>query len=266
MSDRASVLPALGVVAAVGVACAVFRVFGLEFLIGLGVGPGQADLAEGLFKLAVWVLPAMLVARAAAGSWPLALGRLGLSRAVVSGVLLGVLATLPMLLAMVEGVRQALASFLSFTGRLPEFDPHRLAGTALLGPFAEEILFRGLLVGHLITVARWRPASAIVASTLAFTLAHVGDDLSLPLLASIAVGGLVFGWLFVRWQSIWPAVSLHVMINFFWDVSPTTIGVWHAVALLLAVGLTIVASSRRRSHWISTVGFTPARDAGPEGA
>ena len=144
-----------------------------------------------------------------------------------------------MLLSMLESVRQAIASMLSFNGYLPRFDSYSILGTAVLGPFAEEILFRGLLLGHLIAIARWRPAPAVVLSASLFTLAHLTGEISMPMLASVFAGSLVFSWLFVRWQSIWPAVHLHAMINFYWDVSPTTIGIWHAVALALAVGITI---------------------------
>ena len=191
-------------------------------------------------------MPVTLIARFAAGRWSPAFDRLGLTHAVFAGALLGFVATLPMLLSMLESVRQAVASVLSFDGRLPRFDAYSIAGTAVIGPFAEEILFRGLLVGHLIAIAGWRPAPAVILSAVLFTLAHTIGGSDLPMLGSILAGGLVFGWLFVRWQSIWPAVSLHALINFYWDVSPTTIGIWHAVALGLAVAGTWAVKSAGR--------------------
>lgn len=236
----------MGLIALVVVAQILFRIGEPQFVEAVG-GSLRADLAEGVFKILYWVVPVMLVARAIAGAWPPALARLGLTHAFLAGALLGLTATLPMLLSMLENVRQALASFLSFDGRLPRFDSYSIAGTAVLGPFAEEILFRGLLVGHLTASAGWRPAPAVVLSAVLFTLAHTIGFFDLPMLGSILAGGLVFGWLFVRWRSIWPAVSLHVMINFYWDVSPTTVGVWHAVALVLAIGITIGVKSNTRA-------------------
>jgi membrane protease YdiL (CAAX protease family) len=227
-------------------ALVLFRIGSPMFVLAVG-GSVRADLAEGLFKILYWAAPVLIAARFAASDWTSALARLGLTRAFFTGGLLAFLATLPMLLSMLDGVRQAIASMLAFDGHLPRFDSYSILGTAVLGPFAEEILFRGLLVGHLVTVARWRPAQAVILSAVLFTLAHTIGGIDLPMLVSVLAGGLVFGWLFVRWQSVWPAVHLHAMINFYWDVSPTTIGIWHAVALALAVGMTMRVTGTGRA-------------------
>ncbi len=216
------------------------------FVLAVG-GEVRADLAEGIFKILYWAIPVLFIARIAGKSWANALSRLGLTHALLAGVALAFVATLPTGLSMLENIRQALASILSFDGRLPRFDTYSIAGTAVLGPFAEELLFRGLLVGHLIAIAHWRPAPAVILSAVLFTLAHVVGGIDLPMIGSTLAGGLVFGWLFVRWQSIWPAVFLHAFINFYWDVSPTTVGIWHAVALALAVLITIGVQRRRRA-------------------
>jgi len=242
MPSARRALLAFGLVALVVVALIVFRAGAPAFVLAVG-GTVRADLGEGLFKVLYWAVPVLLVARFAARDLRTALARLGLTRAFFTGGLLAFLATLPMLLSMLESVRQALSSILSFDGHLPRFDSYSILGTAVLGPFGEEILFRGLLVGHLMAAALWRPAPAVVLSAVLFTLAHAVGGIDLPMLGSILIGGLVFGWLFVRWQSIWPGVHLHAMINFYWDVSPTTIGVWHAVALVLAVAGTEAVKS-----------------------
>jgi membrane protease YdiL (CAAX protease family) len=238
MSRGRQVLAAAGLLGLILAALVLFWLGSPIFVRTVG-GSVRADLAEGLFKILYWVVPVVVVARLAAGDLHTALARLGLTRAFFPGWLLAFVATLPMLLSMLESVRQAIASMLTFNGYLPRFDSYSILGTAVLGPFAEEILFRGLLLGHLLAIARWRPAPAVVVSAVLFTVAHLGGELSLPMLASVLAGGLVFSWLFVRWQSIWPAVHLHAMINFYWDVSPTTVGIWHAVALALAVAVTL---------------------------
>ena len=245
MSQGRQVLTVAGLLGLVLAALGLFWLGSPVFVLAVG-GTVRADLAEGVFKILYWVVPVVLLARLVARDLRTALTRLGLTRAFFTGGLLAFVATLPMLLSMLESVRQAIASMLSFDGFLPRFDSYSILGTAVLGPFAEEILFRGLLLGHLIAIARWRPAPAVVVSAVLFTLAHMAGDTSIPMLASVLAGGVVFSWLFVRWQSIWPAVHLHALINFYWDVSPTTVGIWHAVALALAVAATLAVKGTAR--------------------
>jgi len=262
MSQGRQVLTAAGLLGLVLAAVGLFWLGSPVFVLAIG-GSVRADLAEGVFKILYWVVPVVLLARFAARDLGTALARLGLTRAFFTGWLLAFVATLPMLLSMLESVRQAIASMLSFDGYLPRFDSYSILGTAVLGPFAEEILFRGLLLGHLIALARWRPAPAVVVSAVLFTVAHMAGDNSLPMLASVLAGGLVFSWLFVRWQSIWPAVHLHAMINFYWDVSPTTVGIWHAVALALAVAVTLAVKETRPSEAEARAGREVGTAEGP---
>jgi membrane protease YdiL (CAAX protease family) len=84
----------------------------------------------------------------------------GLDRGAVRGFTLGALATLPMLAALFVGERRA-------------FDLDLMFGSGLIGPFAEELLFRGFLFGLLWRGAGWSIAASILASSLLFGLAHV---------------------------------------------------------------------------------------------
>ncbi len=91
----------------------------------------------------------------------------------------------------------------------------------LAGPFAEELLYRGLAVGLLTTLCGWRWLPACLAPALLFGLAHLGqgaDPVSIAGIALItAAGGLLFGWLWVRWDgNLWPPVLLHAGMNSLW--------------------------------------------------
>lgn len=80
-----------------------------------------------------------------------------------------------------------------------------LAG-AMLVPFAEELLFRGVLYGALRRYGMW---IATVASALLFGLAH-GFSFVLP---AAFVLGLVAAVVYERSGSIWPAVAVHAANN-----------------------------------------------------
>jgi membrane protease YdiL (CAAX protease family) len=76
-----------------------------------------------------------------------------------------------------------------------------------LTAFAEEILFRGIVLGGL---RRTFPdGAAIAVSAAMFATIHLSP------VAFIHTGalGLVFGWLTVRTSSLWPAILLHTAWN-----------------------------------------------------
>lgn len=190
----------------------------------------------GLQKMLIWVLPAVAVSWwLAGGRLAGALGGLGLVPFAARGVIVALACTLPFGLAWwVMGHRVAGAD--------------ELAGDVILGPFAEEVLFRGFLFLGLRSLG-WRFWSAGLVSALAFGLAHVpnltstasalsawlwygvlgGDSWFLEQIPAarmasragnvtlqIAAAGILFAWTCDRWQSLWPAIALHTAINFWW--------------------------------------------------
>ena len=204
---------------------------------------------EGAVKVTLWVLPTILVVMALRRTWlPDALTELGLTTPAWPGVRLAVAATLPMV---------AIASS-SFGFR---FHSESLLSVAVLGPFAEEVLYRGFLFQQLWKRARWPVWAAALGSALVFALAHHKDldealalgvlrnDLTTqlliigpPILATIA-GGCLFAWLTWRWRSLWPAIALHAAINFWWDIAagradPAISAAAQGLALTLVVALT----------------------------
>lgn len=209
---------------------------------------------EGAVKVALWVLPTVLLVMAVRRTWLRgALGELGLTTPAWPGVRLAVAATIPMV---------AIASS-SFGFR---FHVESLLSAVVLGPFAEEVLYRGFLFQQLWRRARWPVWAAALGSALVFALAHHKDldevlalgllrnDLTRqmfilgpPILATIA-GGCLLAWLTWRWRSLWPAVALHAAINFWWDIAaggadPAISATAQGMALTLVVALTLRQTS-----------------------
>ncbi len=76
-----------------------------------------------------------------------------------------------------------------------------------LGPFGEELFFRGLLQPRF--VARWGARAGVLATCLLFALIHMNLSQSFN-----AFGlGLVLGWGTLRCRSIWPGAVAHAAVN-----------------------------------------------------
>ena len=79
---------------------------------------------------------------------------------------------------------------------------------AILTPFAEELLFRGFILGML--MKRYENTTAIVISSLIFAIAHE------PIAMGLAFGGgLLYGWVRVRTGSVIPGMMAHAIWNGF---------------------------------------------------
>lgn len=103
----------------------------------------------------------------------------------------------------------------------PGLDAAAFAWPGVLGPILEELVYRGLAVGILMRICNWRLLPACVWPALFFGLAHLWQGSDGVEAASVVVitglGGLLFGWLFVRWGfSLWPPITMHVGMNSIW--------------------------------------------------
>ena len=79
---------------------------------------------------------------------------------------------------------------------------------AILTPFAEELLFRGFILGML--MKRYEDTTAVVISSLIFAIAHE------PIAMGLAFGGgLLYGWVRVRTGSVIPGMMAHAIWNGF---------------------------------------------------
>ncbi|HTQ13020.1 MAG TPA: CPBP family intramembrane glutamic endopeptidase [Rhizomicrobium sp.] len=91
-----------------------------------------------------------------------------------------------------------------------------------IGPFVEEVLFRGFIfrqLRHWVGVPFW---IAAVISSLLFGAGHFDQGHSLADAAMNSTitfaGGVLFCWLVERWGSIWPGFVIHAGLNFLWSV------------------------------------------------
>ena len=79
---------------------------------------------------------------------------------------------------------------------------------AILTPFAEELLFRGFILGML--MKRYEDTTAVVISSLIFAIAHE------PIAMGLAFGGgLLYGWVRVKTGSVIPGMMAHAIWNGF---------------------------------------------------
>jgi uncharacterized protein len=96
-----------------------------------------------------------------------------------------------------------------------------IAWTVFGAPFFEEVIARGLAVGALIRLCGWPLWAACLWPAAFFGAAHFWQgETPLEIAGVVAItglGGLLFGWLYVRWGfNIWPPVFLHVGLNGLW--------------------------------------------------
>lgn len=112
--------------------------------------------------------------------------------------------------------------------------PADVAWKVFVGPFTEEVAFRGLAVGVLMRACGWPLIPACVWPAAFFGAAHAWHGSDLAEVAGIvgitAAGGLLFGWLFARWNfNLWPSVFLHAGLNGLWllfALGENAIGGW----------------------------------------
>ncbi|PTX53089.1 membrane protease YdiL (CAAX protease family) [Melghirimyces profundicolus] len=77
----------------------------------------------------------------------------------------------------------------------------------VIGPAAEEVVFRGLLMGFL--VKRLGVVASVILSSVVFALFHV----DVVFLAPLFVMGLILGSLYVFFRNLWAPVLFHIVNN-----------------------------------------------------
>ena len=105
----------------------------------------------------------------------------------------------------------------------------------IFGPIAEEIGFRGILLGGLLKT-RCRPWLAILISAIAFGLLH---KFPFAFFGSI-VSGIILGWLYWRTGSIIPGIIVHIANNSLTAIDSTG---WNSTVfiIILVVSLLLLA-------------------------
>ena len=92
----------------------------------------------------------------------------------------------------------------------------------VVGPFVEEVLFRGFLFRQM---RRWAGMPFWIAAILASLLFGAGHFDQGSSFANAVMngtitfaGGVLFCWLAERWNSIWPGFVIHAGLNLLWSV------------------------------------------------
>lgn len=194
-----------------------------------------------------WALVSMLAAALLFGIRNTA-DALGLDKSILTGLLIGFVGTLPMLVGF---ALQLETSFSSETG------PRLVRGSVLPG-FGEELLFRAVLFGFLFRFARFGFLPAALAGALVFGAGHVWQGGNIGEAAAVfavtALGGFWFAWLYTEWRfNLWVPIIFHVLMNGYWEVfsvadtaqGTTLANILRMATILLSILLTVIAMKRR---------------------
>lgn len=87
-------------------------------------------------------------------------------------------------------------------------NPVGILGVCLIGPLAEEAIFRGAILRRLLE-KKWNPWIAIVISAIIFAIAHGNFEQGLTAI----IMGCFMGWIYYRTRSIMPCFLVHAFNN-----------------------------------------------------
>ncbi len=210
----------------------------ISYLVAFGVGAPlaliDADMDRPVAELLLIALQAavtlgvvrLLVVGTGGLSWS-EIGFTRSTRAVLDDVAWGAVMAGPAIVltiiasaALVTTFAVAPASPLPPTGSSVGLALHLVAG-AIVAPFAEEVMFRGVATTAWVRTSGVR--AGILRAALMFGAAHVlliGGDSAGQAFALAAVGflgrlpiALMLGWVFVRRRTIWAPYALHAVFN-----------------------------------------------------
>ena len=128
----------------------------------------------------------------------------------------------------------------TFTGSM---SPLFIITTITIGPVAEELAFRGLILGYLNRVLGNKKGALIIACTiqaLLFGIYHI----NIVQLCYAFIFGMLFGLLAIRFKSLVPSIFLHMIVNGSLYVIPEAFygNVYHA-ALVAVISFILLAAS-----------------------
>ena len=87
-------------------------------------------------------------------------------------------------------------------------NPVGIVSACLIGPLAEEAIFRGAIERRLLEL-KWNPWFAIVATALVFAAVHGNYQQG----TTAFIIGCFMGWVYYRTRSIWPCFLIHAVNN-----------------------------------------------------
>ena len=90
--------------------------------------------------------------------------------------------------------------------------------TCLLGPIAEELVYRGVLMNTFLKDSPWY--GDVLLSACVFGYVHVSSGLTPLAFFTYASGGAILAFLYRKTHSLYYPILLHIMINItaFWDL------------------------------------------------
>ena len=178
---------------------------------------------------------------------------------IISFAGLGAGAARPLVWAAAVLAPSALLSY--FTAPLGTFDVSDVLWLSIGSPFLEEVAYRGLAIGVLMRICGWRFLPAVLLPAAFFGAAHAAQGEAMMEIAGVVaitgLGGLLFGWLFVRWgYNLWPPILLHIGMNAIWlvfNLGENAIGGWFGNAqrllvVALSIGLTLAMAPKREER------------------
>lgn len=112
-----------------------------------------------------------------------------------------------------------------------------LLGTVILVPIAEEMLFRGIVMGAYLPAMK--PGWALTISSVLFALFHMNFVQS----SYVLILAFILGYVYLRTRNFFYPVLLHMTYNFFGGFFPTIIGTDEneTISLYYMIGVGIVA-------------------------
>ena len=108
-----------------------------------------------------------------------------------------------------------------------------IIGTGLIGPIVEEIIFRGIILKSL--SEKINITAAIIIQAILFAVIHFDVLQS----SYTFVLGLVIGSVFIRKDSLWPAIAIHIAYNMTSIIRTTFLQNISEEAFLILIGLSI---------------------------
>ena len=141
---------------------------------------------------------------------------LGLREGFIKGLLFGLIAALPMLVS----------SILLFTLSNNIFSYTTLI-MVIIGPFMEELLFRGFLFGQLFNKEDWGFIPSALIGAIFFGIGHLYQGSTTASFIGVFLvtfsGGLWYSWLYAEHNNnLWVPVFLHIFMNMSWTIFETS--------------------------------------------
>jgi membrane protease YdiL (CAAX protease family) len=194
------------------ISLALVSIIIVELITGKVMGSATRDLyylIQGAARVIDIVLIVLIVVLWGKGLSSIGLEKSGIRKGIIKGLMwsagFGVVAAIGFLILHLCGINP----FKLFQGNLPTKPLDIIFWfiiAGVIGPVAEELLFRGVLYGFF---RRWGVLTALVVTTIIFVLLHSPSGIPVPQL----VGGVVFAIAYEIEKSLMVPIIIHILGN-----------------------------------------------------